>query len=345
MTPPLPQRAPMARDGTYTGRFAPSPTGPLHAGSLVAALGSWLDARAHGGRWLVRIEDVDTPRCIPGMDVQILHQLAVFGLVSDDPPLRQSLRIEAYTQALRALQQQGLVYPCRCSRTDILNALAREGRAPDRHHGAVYPGTCRPGAPGTGIGRTGTSDRPPRLPEGGAEGERPAAWRIRVVHHAPSAWRWTDRRLGSQVQALAEDVGDFVVRRADGLWAYQLAVVVDDAAQGVTDVVRGEDLADNTPRQQWLQQCLSLPHPRSLHLPLVRNSKGEKLSKQQGATALPLDAPLKSLHTAARALGLDGPPLDPSLASSKDPLVVASWLADATARWQARWVAAPLPSA
>ena len=267
----------------YVGRFAPSPTGPLHAGSLVAALASWLDARAHQGSWLVRIEDVDTPRCIPGAGEQILNQLARCGLVPDGPVLWQSQRGEIYQQALDQLIAQGLAYPCGCSRKDI---EAAQTSPTERHHAQVYPGTCR----------VGLNGKPAR------------AWRLNVqavrkARGLPAVTRWTDRRLGEQAEDVEKEVGDFVLRRADGLWAYQLAVVVDDAAQGVTDVVRGEDLADNTARQIVLQQALGLPTPRYMHTPLVLGANGEKLSKQNGAQALDLTDPQAALTKAAHTLG------------------------------------------
>lgn len=267
----------------YVGRFAPSPTGLLHAGSLVAALASWLDVRAHQGRWLVRIEDVDTPRCIPGAGEQILNQLARCGLVPDGPVLWQSQRGEIYQQALDQLIAQGLAYPCGCSRKDI---EAAQTSPTERHHAQVYPGTCRAGLNG----------KPAR------------AWRLNVqavrkARGLPAVTRWTDRRLGEQAEDVEKEVGDFVLRRADGLWAYQLAVVVDDAAQGITDVVRGEDLADNTARQIVLQQALGLPTPRYMHTPLVLGANGEKLSKQNGAQALDLTDPQAALTKAAHTLG------------------------------------------
>jgi glutamyl-Q tRNA(Asp) synthetase len=268
----------------YTGRFAPSPTGLLHAGSLVAALASWLDARAHGGRWLVRIEDVDTPRCVPGAGGQILQQLALCGLLPDGEVLWQSRRGDAYQQALERLLGEGLAYPCGCSRKDIEAAQARPTA---RHKAQVYPGTCRHGL----------------------QGKAARAWRLDVqavlaARGLPAITRWRDRRLGEQTEDVAREVGDFVLRRADGLWAYQLAVVVDDAAQDVTDVVRGEDLCDNTARQIVLQQALGLPTPRYLHTPLVRGPNGEKLSKQNGAQPLDLHDPMSALNLAAQALGL-----------------------------------------
>ncbi|MEZ0309427.1 MAG: tRNA glutamyl-Q(34) synthetase GluQRS, partial [Ramlibacter sp.] len=199
----------MASVGRYVGRFAPSPTGPLHAGSLVAALASWLDARAHDGRWLVRIEDVDTPRCIPGAAETILAQLADCGLMPDEPPLWQSTRGTLYQRALDDLIARGLAYPCACSRKDVEDALAALGRAHQRHAELVYPGTCR-----DGLG-----------------GRTARAWRFRTT--APAV-HWHDRRLGAQQQDVERQVGDFILKRADGVWAYQLAVVVDDARQGVT---------------------------------------------------------------------------------------------------------------
>lgn len=279
-----------ARPGlSYVGRFAPSPTGWLHAGSMVAALASWLDARAHGGRWLVRIEDVDGPRCIAGAEDAILRQLADCGLHPDAPPLRQSDRGALYAQALERLHAAGLAYGCRCTRREIAQALQARGLDRERHGDLVYPGTCRPGGP-----------QPVPWPEARA---------VRLLTCADdgrdTVIDWTDRRLGAQRQNLSREVGDFVLRRADGLWAYQLAVVVDDAAQGVTDIVRGEDLADNTPRQVLLRRHLGLPQPRHLHTPLVLAADGQKLSKQNGAVPVDTGRPAEVLAAAARALGLD----------------------------------------
>ena len=264
----------------YTGRFAPSPTGPLHAGSLVAALASWLDARTHGGRWLVRMEDVDTPRCVPGADQTILTQLAACGLQPDEAPLYQSARSALYEAALQQLIAQGRAYPCGCTRQDIAQALAGAGHPRERHGELVYPGTCRHGL----------------------QGKTARAWRFATQ---AGALDWNDRHLGQQSQNVSTQVGDFVLHRADGLWAYQLAVVVDDAAQGVSHVVRGQDLADNSARQIQLQRALGLPTPQYLHTPLVLGANGEKLSKQNGAEALDLSEPLKALNAAARLLGLD----------------------------------------
>ena len=279
-----------ARPGlSYVGRFAPSPTGWLHAGSMVAALASWLDARAHGGRWLVRIEDVDGPRCIAGAEDAILRQLADCGLHPDAPPLRQSDRGALYAQALERLHAAGRAYGCRCTRREIAQALQARGLDRERHGDLVYPGTCRPGGP-----------QPVPWPEARA---------VRLLTCADdgrdTVIDWTDRRLGAQRQNLSREVGDFVLRRADGLWAYQLAVVVDDAAQGVTDIVRGEDLADNTPRQILLRRHLGLPQPRHLHTPLVLAADGQKLSKQNGAVPVDTGRPAEVLAAAARALGLD----------------------------------------
>jgi glutamyl-Q tRNA(Asp) synthetase len=270
--------------GSYVGRFAPSPTGALHAGSLVAALASRLDAKAHGGRWLVRIEDVDGPRCVPGADHEILHQLTTLGLVPDEPPQWQSRRGTLYAAALERLIAAGHVYPCACTRQEIAAASATLGRPPARHAELVYPGTCRP-------------------EHGGLRGRAPRAWRLHLPDDA--LVHWTDRRLGPQSQDVARVVGDFVLRRADGVWAYQLAVVVDDADQRVSDVVRGADLADNTARQILLQRALGLPTPRYLHTPVVLAADGEKLSKQHGAAPLDVEDPLAALRAAAAALDLN----------------------------------------
>jgi glutamyl-Q tRNA(Asp) synthetase len=276
-------------DTPYVGRFAPSPTGPLHEGSLVTALASWMDARAHGGRWLVRMEDVDGPRCVAGMQAEIMRQLGVLGLQHDGGLMVQSERGAAYALALDRLVQRGWAYPCACSRRDIEMALTRAGVPMQRHASAVYPGTCREGL----NGRTGK------------------AWRLNVSRVLQDLGlervvRWHDRRLGEQAQDVVAEVGDFVLRRADGLWAYQLAVVVDDAAQGVSDVVRGEDLLDNTARQIVLQQALGLPTPRYLHVPLVLGANGEKLSKQNGARALDLSNPKACLMQARGFLAQAG---------------------------------------
>lgn len=289
----------------YIGRFAPSPTGALHAGSLVAALASWLDARAAGGRWLVRIEDVDPPRCQAGAAERILAQLAACGLHPDEPPLYQSARADRYQQALDRLRARGLAYPCACTRRDIDAALAARGLAHQRHVERPYPGTCR-------AGLDGRAARAWRFHTEKYQSNQP----LTLASQAPTATflianygvRWHDRRLGVQHQDVAAQVGDFVLRRADGLWSYQLAVVVDDADQGITHIVRGEDLADNTPRQILLQSALALPTPRYLHTPLVRGEGGEKLSKQHGAPAIDATRPRAALAQAAQALGLPAAP-------------------------------------
>ena len=234
----------------YLGRFAPSPTGPLHFGSLVAAVASWLDARAAGGQWLVRIEDVDTTRSVPGAADAILRTLEALALTWDGEVVWQSRRTAHYEAALERLRAAGLVYRCRCSRREI----ADSGLA--GIEGAIYPGTCR---------------------ELGLGPSTPGADRIR----APGGEiAFTDRAQGAIGHDVARDIGDFVLKRRDGLHAYQLAVVVDDAAQGVTDVVRGADLLWSTPRQVALQRALGLPTPRYLHVPVATNARGEKLSKQ-----------------------------------------------------------------
>lgn len=301
----------------YIGRFAPSPTGPLHAGSLVAALASWLDARAHGGRWLIRIEDVDQARCLPGADQFILQQLALCGLHADEAPLVQSTRGAVYQRVLDALVQRGRAYPCTCSRREIEQTLEQLGRPRGRHGELVYPGNCRPGPGQAPIGPSGPPATTPSC-----------AWRLRVQ---AGVLLWQDRRLGAQAQDVAAEVGDFVLKRADGYWAYQLAVVVDDMAQGVTHIVRGEDLADNTPRQILLLHALGYPTPAYLHTPLVRGPNGEKLSKQNGAQALDLGSPaaaLAALKAAATVLGLS----TATVAQAGDP-------AGALAAWVTEWKA------
>ena len=246
-----------AREPRYRGRFAPSPTGRLHFGSLLAAVGSYLDARAAGGEWLLRIEDVDEPRSVAGAADDIRHTLAALGFAWDGELLVQSRRKDRYRAALERLQASGDAYPCACSRSEIAAAAVAE--AVDG--GLVYPGTCRNGLP------AGRSAR---------------AWRLRVPA-APIAF--VDRVQGPQSQDLEREVGDFVLLRADGLFAYQLAVVVDDAEQGVNAIVRGADLLASTPRQIWLQQRLGVPTPSYAHLP-VATAGGQKLSKQTRAPAV-----------------------------------------------------------
>lgn len=316
----------------YRGRFAPSPTGPLHAGSLVAALASWLDARAHQGQWLVRIEDVDSPRCVPGADQIILQQLAACGLQPDAPPLYQSQRSHLYRQALDRLVAQGLAYPCGCTRQDIALALAASGQARERHGELVYPGTCRHGLNGRAARawRFLTLDSASNRPLASVQCAQTAINSIASSEPGSPPGEtgnttWQDRRLGQQKQNVSREVGDFILRRADGLWAYQLAVVVDDAAQGITHIVRGEDLADNTARQILLQRALGLAQPLYLHTPLVLGANGEKLSKQNGAQPLDTSRPLALLETAGRTLGLQLKAGSP-----------AQWLENAVGQWQLR---------
>ncbi len=277
MRPIVDMRPPLAKP--YIGRFAPSPTGPLHAGSLMAALASWLDARAHGGQWIVRIEDVDTTRCIPGMDAVIVQQLASLGMTSDTPLVYQSERTALYEAALRTLQAQGQTYRCYCSRRQI----AQQGLG-------IYPGTCR-------VANQNKASK----------SHRPTDQYAQRLQLGDSLIHWFDRRLGAQSQDVAREVGDFVIQRADGLFAYQLAVVVDDYHQGITHVVRGEDLLDNTARQIALQQALGYPTPHYLHVPLVLAADGQKLSKQNGATPLDTTQPMQALCAAAARLGLRAP--------------------------------------
>ncbi|SIT19515.1 tRNA glutamyl-Q(34) synthetase GluQRS [Achromobacter sp. MFA1 R4] len=288
----------------YVGRFAPSPSGPLHAGSLATALASWLDARAHGGRWLLRIEDVDTPRTVPGAAEVIMAQLHALGLDWDGDIMWQSRRGDAYQAAFDALAAQGLIYGCGCTRREIADSALRGQTAPGADGERPYPGTCRHGLP---------------------QGRQARAWRLRAPDGVE---RFEDRWLGPQEQDVAQAVGDFALRRADGLWAYQLAVVVDDGAQGVTDVVRGADLLSSTARQRVLGRLLGLPALRHLHVPLILDPvSGLKLSKQNGAPAIDVSAPLAALQDAWRALGFAPLPA----------AGVAPFLQEATARWAARF--------
>ncbi|HXH04037.1 MAG TPA: tRNA glutamyl-Q(34) synthetase GluQRS [Candidatus Competibacteraceae bacterium] len=252
------------------GRFAPSPSGPLHFGSLVAALGSFLAARAAGGSWRLRIEDIDTPRVVPGAADDILRTLEAFGLHWDGAVMYQSRRGDAYQAVLDKLLADGLAYPCSCSRKDIAAVAGAS---------LLYPGLCRRG---------------PRQPR------HPLAVRL---HTDDTPIGFADRIQGPYQQRLATAVGDFVIRRADGLFAYQLAVVVDDAAQGVTQVVRGADLLDSTPRQIWLQRLLGLPTPEYAHLPLALDRNGQKLSKSSQAPAVERRHPVPALVAALRFLG------------------------------------------
>ena len=263
----------------YRGRFAPSPTGPLHLGSMACAMASFLDARAHGGAWLIRIEDIDPPRDIPGADKDIIDTLGRFHLSSDEPILWQHDRYDRYQAAFDSLVRDGRVYGCSCTRSQI-KARSEELGLP----GGIYPGTCRSGA---------SADA--------------RSWRFRTDAE-PIAF--VDRACGPYTQSVEKEVGDFVLKRADGLWAYQLAVVVDDADQGMTHIVRGRDLLDNTPRQIALQRALGVPTPSYLHIDLVLNKSGQKLSKQQGAARVPTEAPLSVLealwlHLGGEKIGAD----------------------------------------
>lgn len=288
----------------YRGRFAPSPTGPLHYGSLVAALASFLQARSRGGEWLVRIEDLDTPRIDSRAARPILAILAAYGLEWDGPVMIQSERTGAYQAALDRLLHQGDAFPCACTR--------REARAGSRGpEGPIYPGHCRNGVP---AGRHARSVR--------------ARVRSGPIHV-------DDAVCGRVCQDLAKDVGDFVIRRADGLFAYQLAVVVDDAEQGITDVVRGADLLTSTPRQVFLQRLLGLPTPGYLHTPLACLADGRKLSKQHGADALAPHRPGPALIAALADLG-QSPPAD---LSANTPRGILEW---AVAHWRVERIPAAI---
>lgn len=260
---------------SYRGRFAPSPTGPLHFGSLVAAVGSYLDARTQGGEWLVRMEDVDAPRNVPGAAESIVATLEDYGFAWDGPILRQSDRLDAYGAALQRLRDAGLAYGCACSRKEIADSAATAAI----DGGLAYPGTCRNGLP---------------------PGRSARAWRLRVDEGETA---FDDRLQGTVAQHLERDVGDFVLLRADGQFAYQLAVVVDDAWQGITNVVRGADLLASTPRQIWLQHCLGVATPRYAHLPVATNAAGEKLAKQTLAPGLSGAQPAADLVRALDFLG------------------------------------------
>ncbi|GHT90596.1 glutamyl-Q tRNA(Asp) synthetase [Betaproteobacteria bacterium] len=283
----------------YRGRFAPSPTGALHFGSLIAALASCLEARAHGGEWLVRMEDVDAPRTAPGAAEGILACLEAHGFIWNGEILWQSRRLEAYQAALDDLRAKNLAYGCACSRKEI--AERATARAIDG--GLLYSGTCRHGTP---------------------SGRLPRAWRLRVEN---ADIDFSDPIQGTIRQNIARDVGDFVLLRADCQFAYQLAVVVDDAFQGITHVVRGADLLDSTPRQIYLQACLDYAQPEYLHVPVATNAAGEKLSKQTGAKALDVEHPAANLVRALNFLG-QHPPQELAQASVRE---VWEW---ALGNWQ-----------
>jgi len=256
--------------GSYVGRFAPSPTGPLHFGSLVAAVASYADARAAAGQWLLRIEDVDTTRCSRQAETEIRRQLAAYGFEHDGEVIRQSERTQCYETALQQLSAAGCLFMCTCTRKQL--AATRRNSEGE----TIYPGTCRDS-----------------LHNGAVH-----SLRMRVPAVQDAQISFFDRAIGGVTQNLATEIGDFVLRRADGQFAYQLAVVVDDALQGVTHVVRGQDLLLNTPRQIFLQRALRLRATDYLHVPLVRDVHGDKLSKQTRATAISVDEVLPSLHRA-----------------------------------------------
>ena len=279
---------PVLRHHGYVGRFAPSPSGPLHAGSLVAAMASYLDARAHGGRWLLRIEDIDTQRVAPGADTVIINQLRTLGMAWGGDVVWQSRRRALYQQAFDTLAARQLVYGCACTRQEIDAALCQRPARSAAHAATQadldtrerrYPGTCRQGLPA---------------------GRNARAWRFRTP---PGVETFSDRWQGLQEQDVEQEVGDFVLKRADGLWAYQLAVVVDDGEQAVTHVVRGDDLLSSTARQRVLQRHLGLEHPAVMHVPVVRDEAGHKLSKQNHAAALDCERPLDALNEAWQRLG------------------------------------------
>ena len=263
---------------SYRGRFAPSPTGPLHAGSLAAALASWLDARAHQGSWHLRIDDLDQPRTVPGAVEATLAVLRACGFEHDGEPVFQGRRHGAYRAAFETLRQAGLVYACACTRREIADSITDVRR---RGRETVYPGTCRGGL---------------------RAGRVPRAWRVKV---GDARVALEDRAAGAVQQDLATATGDFVLLRADGQWAYQLAVVVDDADAGITHVVRGADLLESTPRQIYLAEKLGLSRLKYLHVPVVTNGAGEKLSKQTGAAMLDTSSPtqiVRAIDAAARHL-------------------------------------------
>lgn len=268
----------------YRGRFAPSPTGPLHKGSLVAAIASYLEARSHNGQWLVRMEDVDELRNVDGAADNILRSLEAYGFEWDEQVLYQTQRKQAYQEALQQLQQQQLVYPCTCSRKQ-LRAMAESSEISSGRFGLIYPGTCI---------RNDFADF------------KPADYAIRITTPGDD-FGFVDSLLGHYSQNLARDLGDFIIRRRDGLFAYQLAVVVDDAYQNISHVVRGADLLDSTPRQIYLQQCLGYKTVEYTHLPLILHDNGDKLSKQTGATGIGLKANIPLLIDCLRFLGQQPP--------------------------------------
>ncbi|MCM2289303.1 MAG: tRNA glutamyl-Q(34) synthetase GluQRS [Sulfuritalea sp.] len=294
---------------TYRGRFAPSPSGPLHFGSLVAATGSFLEARTRGGEWLLRMEDVDAPRCSLAAAGEILRTLEACGFAWDGEPVWQSHRSAAYAASLEQLKRSGQVYPCACTRKELVDsAIAPDGAA-------IYPGTCRHGLP---------------------PGRAARAWRLRV---GDAQVGFDDAIQGHIASELASDAGDFILLRADGLYAYQLAVVVDDAEAGITHVVRGADLLASTARQIFLQQSLGLPTPAYAHLPVAVNAAGEKLSKQTRAAPVDNARPGSALFAALEFLG-QRPPRE---LSGAGPQELWTW---ALGNWQlARVPRGPAPVA
>ncbi|MEZ5568787.1 MAG: tRNA glutamyl-Q(34) synthetase GluQRS [Halioglobus sp.] len=280
---------------SYRGRFAPSPTGPLHLGSLIAALASFLDARHYAGAWLVRMEDLDPPREEAGAAERILTSLQRHGLCWDEPVLYQSTRYAAYAQALKTLQQAGLLFTCRCTRAQI---------------GAE--GTC-----------CGACRHTPGAPVAGRAGDRPGALRLAVPPDARVAF--TDALQGTQHSALGQQLADFVVKRKDGLYAYQLAVVVDDFHQGISHVVRGADLLDSTPRQIALQQALGYPTPAYCHIPLITTRSGQKFSKQNNAPALDDSRAAHNLRLALDFLGQTPPPTELTAVDDILRFATAGW--------------------
>ncbi|HUH39622.1 MAG TPA: tRNA glutamyl-Q(34) synthetase GluQRS [Castellaniella sp.] len=308
----------------YIGRFAPSPSGPLHQGSLVAAMASYLDARAHQGTWLLRIEDIDTSRAVAGADRWIMGQLQALGMQWDGEPVWQTDRHPLYQQAFDRLRALGRVYGCRCTRASLAKG--------------PYPGTCRPNPVQTDIGAPDTAHTAvpswPRHPQAGTGTQAPGQPRRArtAAQAAVRSWRFqpepgieifVDRWQGPQSQDVATEVGDFIIRRADDLWAYQLVVVVDDGDQQITDIVRGADLLDSSARQRQLARALGLPCPRLLHVPLLRDTMGRKLSKQNHAPALDLGAPMSCLNTAWQALGFE--PVRVRSTREFWPLAISLW--------------------
>jgi glutamyl-Q tRNA(Asp) synthetase len=288
----------------YRGRFAPSPTGPLHFGSLIAAMASYLDARACGGQWLVRMEDVDETRTVPGAAADILRTLEAFGFQWDGEVLAQSSRKDAYLEAIAMLKARGLAYDCGCTRREIAAAALRHGP-----EGPIYPGTCRNGLP---------------------PGKRPRSVRLKVPDRSIG---FEDRIAGHISHNLARELGDFVIHRADGYTAYQFAVVLDDAWQNINQVVRGADLLLSTPRQIYLQELLGLPTPGYAHLPLVRGADGHKLSKQDSAHPVRAADPLPALLSGLLFLGQSLP--------EHKPVDVDEFWRYAIPRWNIARVAKP----